>query len=78
EIKGTQSIPAIDDLSCDCGSQSHPLNLLKNRGLYLSWVLGVVEGEEAYNPGVFEGKRDGEYYWGFTHFIPVVRKDYHC
>nr|GEZ84419.1 hypothetical protein [Tanacetum cinerariifolium] len=53
EIKGTQSIPAIDDLSCDCGSQSQPLNLLENRGLYLSWVLGVVEGEEAYNPGVF-------------------------
>nr|GEY47083.1 retrovirus-related Pol polyprotein from transposon TNT 1-94 [Tanacetum cinerariifolium] len=57
EIKGTQSIPAIDDLSCDCGSQSQPLNLLENRGLYLSWVLGIVDGEEAYNPGVFEGKK---------------------
>nr|GEW70081.1 hypothetical protein [Tanacetum cinerariifolium] len=52
-----QSFLAIDDLSCDCGSQSHPLNLLENRRFYLPWVLGIVEGEEAYNPGVFEGKK---------------------
>nr|GEW94904.1 hypothetical protein [Tanacetum cinerariifolium] len=33
EVKELQTFPAIDDLPCDCGSQSKPLNLLENHGM---------------------------------------------
>nr|GEX13571.1 hypothetical protein [Tanacetum cinerariifolium] len=55
EIKELQTIPAIDHL---CVNSDHDLNhwfCSKLMGMPFSWVVGVVEVEEPYYPGGFEG-----------------------